>query len=69
MVGLIDNYDMAVLVSGDGDFKRVLELLRIRGKRFHVMATQGMAAREIRTVCGMHYTDFSDVRGQLERLK
>ena len=69
MVGLIDNYDMAVLVSGDGDFKRVLELLRIRGKRFHVMATQGMAAREIRTVCGMHYTDFADVRSQLERLK
>src|SRR5438093_3927696 len=34
MFNTIDHYDLAMLVSGDGDFERPLPLLRARGKRF-----------------------------------
>lgn len=63
----IDNYDMAVLVSGDGDFERALQLLKARGKKFKVIATAGMVAKEIRTICGMHYIDLTDIRDKVER--
>jgi uncharacterized LabA/DUF88 family protein len=67
MFNTIEHYDMAVLVSGDGDFERPLQLLRARGKRFLVLSTQGVIAHELRTVAGMHYTDFRDIRGQVEK--
>ncbi len=67
MFNTIEHYDMAVLVSGDGDFERPLELLRARGKRFLVLSTQGVIAHELRTVAGMHYIDFRDIRDQVEK--
>ena len=67
MFTTIDTYDMAVLVSGDGDFRRVLELLRARGKKFTVIATSDLVAREIRSVCGMHYIGFEDIRDEIEK--
>ena len=50
MFNTIDHYDLAVLVSGDADFERPLELLRARGKKFLILSTQGPVAREIRAV-------------------
>lgn len=67
MFNTIDHYDMAVLVSGDGDFERPLQLLRARGKRFLVMSTRGFVAKELREVAGMHYIDVQDIRDTLER--
>jgi uncharacterized LabA/DUF88 family protein len=67
MFNTIDSYDMAVLISGDGDFERPLELLRARGKRFLVMSTQGVVAEELRVVAGMHYIDFKDIRAEIEK--
>jgi uncharacterized LabA/DUF88 family protein len=68
MFNTIDNYDMAVLVSGDGDFERPLQLLKARGKKFKVLATTGLVAREILNVCGMHYIDFQDIKGDVEKI-
>jgi len=67
MFNTIDHYDMAVLVSGDGDFERPLQLLRARGKRFLVMSTHGFAAKELRDVAGMHFIDFQDIRKYVEK--
>lgn len=67
MFNTIDHYDMAVLVSGDGDFERPLQLLRARGKRFLVVSTQGFVAKEIREVAGMHFVDFDNIRSQVAR--
>lgn len=69
MFNTIDNYDMAVLISGDGDFERALQLLRARGKKFKVISTAGMVAKEIRNICGMHYIDFQDIKYQVEKSK
>jgi uncharacterized LabA/DUF88 family protein len=67
MFNTIDHYDLAMLVSGDGDFERPLQLLRARGKRFLVLSTLGFVARELREVAGMHYIDFEDIREHVER--
>lgn len=68
MFNTIDNYDMAVLVSGDGDFERPLQLLKARGKKFKVIATSGFVAREILDVCGMHYIDFNGIKDDVEKI-
>lgn len=65
MFNTIDNYDMAVLVSGDGDFERPLQLLKSRGKQFKIIATEKYIAREIRSVAGMHYIDFNDIKNDV----
>jgi uncharacterized LabA/DUF88 family protein len=67
MFNTIDNYDMAVLVSGDGDFERALQLLKSRGKQFKVLATDTFVASEIRRIAGMHYINLSDIADQLRK--
>lgn len=47
MLTTSDHYDVAYLFSGDGDFERVVELLRARGKKVFIVTSQGMLAREL----------------------
>lgn len=67
MFNTIDRYDVAVLVSGDSDFTRALQILRHRGKQFSVLSTNGFVSREIRQICGMHYHDFAAIRDEVEK--
>jgi uncharacterized LabA/DUF88 family protein len=69
MFNQIDNYDLAILVSGDGDFERPLKLLRARGKSFRVLSTQGAVAQEIRRFAGPNYIDLQTLRSLLERAR
>jgi len=69
MFNTIDHYDMAVLVSGDGDFERALQLLRARGKQLLVIATEGFIARELRSVAGRHYIDMESIKSEIERVR
>jgi uncharacterized LabA/DUF88 family protein len=66
MFNTINCYDMAILLSGDGDFERALRLLKARGKQFKVLSVQGMVASEIRTFAGMHYIDIASLRSIIE---
>ena len=66
MFNTIESYDLAVLVSGDADFVRPLQLLKARGKQFLVVSTRGFVAKEVREIAGMHYVDFLDIREQVE---
>jgi uncharacterized LabA/DUF88 family protein len=65
MFNTIDNYDIAILVSGDGDFERPLQLLKSRGKQFKVIATEKFVAREIRSAAGRHYIDLKDIKDEV----
>lgn len=67
MFNTLDIYDEAVLVSGDADFCRVLQVLRMRGKQFLVLSTKGFVANEIRAIAGMHYRDIGDMRELIEK--
>ena len=67
LLNTIDHYDMAVLVSGDGDFTRPLELLRAKGKRFQVLSHPAVVAKELLAVAGMHYVNIATLEEELKR--
>jgi uncharacterized LabA/DUF88 family protein len=60
-------YDTCILMSGDGDFERALELVRSRGKRIAVVAHPEMTARELRNVAGRNFYDLRDLERAVAR--
>lgn len=46
----LEDYDLAVLVSGDGDFERAVMQLKARGKDVMVLSTAGFIAPEMMNV-------------------
>lgn len=65
MFNTIDHYDLAVLVSGDGDFERALQLLKGKGKQFIVIATDKFVAQELLNVAGRHYIELNDIKADI----
>jgi uncharacterized LabA/DUF88 family protein len=63
--GLLENYDLAVLIIGDGDFERPLQLLKAKGKQFIIMSTEGFIAREFCAAAGMHCIDMKDIKDEI----
>ncbi|MHB8375516.1 MAG: LabA-like NYN domain-containing protein [Dehalococcoidia bacterium] len=54
-----DRLDVVVLMSGDGDFRRVVELVASRGVRVEVAAFSETAALELKSVADL-YIDLAD---------
>lgn len=68
MRDLADRYDIAVLVSGDGDFERALTRLKSMGKEVKVISAKGSVATEILyAVGGMNFIDFASIKDIVER--
>lgn len=61
-----DHYDTAVLLTGDGDYERPVEVLRARGKRVVVASIPEMTSYELRNAADQ-YIDFKDIRQEVER--
>jgi len=53
-----DNFDQAVILSGDGDFLPALKYLRDKGKKIIILARGPRTAREIRQFAGSDFRDF-----------
>lgn len=53
-----NNYDKALILSGDGDFLPVLKYLKKEGKDILVLARGPRAAREIKQFAGSNFRDF-----------
>jgi len=66
MFNTADNYDKAIIFSGDSDFERAIELLRSKGKKIVVVSTRGMIALELINAADS-YVDLKDVKAQLEK--
>ena len=58
VVTMADRLDIVTLVSGDGDFRRMVEMVQSKGVRVEVMAFSSSTAGELRAVCD-DYVDFS----------
>jgi uncharacterized LabA/DUF88 family protein len=67
MFNMIDRYDMAILVSGDGDFERALQQLKSRGKEVKVISSRGSVATELVHATGINYIDLLAIREAVER--
>lgn len=67
MFNTISRYDTCVLLSGDGDFERVVEVLRARGKRVIVVSLPEMTARELRNAAGANFVDLRQLESEIAR--
>lgn len=61
-----DLFDTAILLTGDGDFERPVEVLRYKGKRVVVASIPEMTSYELRNVAD-EYVDLKDIRTSVER--
>ena len=53
-----DNFDVVLILSGDGDFLPVLKYLKAIGKEVMILARGPRTAREIRQFAGSKFRDF-----------
>lgn len=67
MFNMIDLYDIAVLISGDGDFERAIRQLKSRGKEVKVISTRGCVANELVHATGINYIDILTIKEEVER--
>jgi|WetSurMetagenome_2_1015567.scaffolds.fasta_scaffold101369_2 uncharacterized LabA/DUF88 family protein len=64
----LDTYDMLVMVSGDGDFAYLMEILKSRGKMIRVISTRAFVAKEIIELVGKDFYDLNEIRFDVERI-
>ncbi len=62
----IDQFDVAILLSGDGDFLPLIRALRSSGKQVKLYSTRGFSAIELVSELGMDYQDLNEIREQIE---
>ena len=67
MFNTIDNYDEVVLVSGSGEYAKVMETLRARGKSIFVISTKGVIGSDLLFVAGSNFRDLADMRPDVEK--
>ena len=60
IITMSDRLDIVVLLSGDGDFRRVCELVETKGVRVEVVAFAASTAMELRSVADQ-YTDLGQI--------
>lgn len=62
----MSQYSEVVMLSGDGDFSPVLEYLKKKRKKIHILARSERTAREIRVIAGDKFMDFKYLREQIK---
>lgn len=61
-----DNYDTAVLVSGDRDYRRVIEYTQDRGKRVVAAGWQNSTSEQIKDQADQ-FVSLDDIAGDIEK--
>ena len=65
IIEMLDRLDVVVLVSGDGDFQRLVEVVQSRGVRVEVVSVGTSTASQLRNAADR----FVDIQGILSRVK
>ncbi len=60
-----DRLDVVVLMSGDGDFRRLVEMISSRGVRVEVVAFSETASSELKSAADLYV----DIGGHLDDFK
>jgi uncharacterized LabA/DUF88 family protein len=68
MFNTVTRYDLAILMSGDGDFERAVELIRSKGKEIVGVGTRGMISSELENACD-RYVKLEDIRSEVEKIR
>src|SRR4030042_4472145 len=67
MLLMMDKYDRAVVLTGDGDFLPLFEYLKKQGKEITIIAFTKRTARELRSFAGPKFIGLTGERYFLER--
>jgi uncharacterized LabA/DUF88 family protein len=62
---MLERLDVVVLVSGDGDFQRLVEVVQAKGVRVEVVAVGGSTAANLRNAADR----FIDIQGILAKVR
>ena len=65
IIEMLDRLDVVVLVSGDGDFQRLVEVVQARGVRVEVASVGASTASQLRNAADK----FIDIQGILQRVR
>lgn len=63
----LDHFDVCAILSGDGNFERLVEVLRAKGKRVMILAHPEMTARKLRIAIGPQFYDLRDLERYVAR--
>ena len=66
MIALVDSYDTAVLVSGDGDLAYAVNAISYRGVRVEVVSLRSMTSDSLINVCD-HYIDLEGIKENIQK--
>ena len=66
MMNMSDRYDVAILISGDSDFKYVIQQPVSKGKEVKSISTQCCAASELIRTTGIKFIDLCGIREMIE---
>lgn len=66
MMALVDSYDTAVLVSGDGDLAYVVQAVSARGARVEVVSLRSMTSESLISVADC-YTDLEEIKEHIQK--
>lgn len=64
-----DNFNRAIILSGDGDFLPALKYLKSEGKEIIILARGPRTAREVRQFAGSNFRDFEYLKFILKQEK
>ena len=67
MMALVDFYDTAVLVSGDGDLAYAVDAASYRGARIEVVSLRSMTSDSLINVSD-RYIDLEQIKGEVKKL-
>jgi uncharacterized LabA/DUF88 family protein len=62
-----EQFDMAILLTGDGDFSSAIKVLQERGIEVLVVSTKKMISKDLRTLC--EWLELNDMRNEIEKIK
>lgn len=63
----LERFHVCTILSRDGNFERLVEVLRAKGKGVMILAHPEMTARELRTAIGPHFYDLRDLERYIAR--
>lgn len=61
MIHTRPQYDVAILFSGDGDFERVVELIRDASKNVYIFSEKSTLSNELKNSAGRHLVYFDQI--------
>jgi uncharacterized LabA/DUF88 family protein len=64
MLITMDQYEVAILITGDGDFRSAIEVLQSRGIEVIVVSTRKMVSKDLLNICS--YIELEDLKGTIQ---